>query len=161
MTEVVAIAAVARNGVIGAESDIPWRIREDWRRFQAVTMGHVLVMGRKTYDSIGRPLPGRTTIVITRDRMWRGDGVRVAPSVSEAFALAATLKPERIFVAGGGEVYRAAWDRLDRLEVTEVDSTPDGDVTFPEIDPQDWQETSREAHEGYSFVGYHRRQERY
>ena len=161
MTEVVAIAAVARNGVIGAESDIPWRIREDWRRFQAITMGHVLVMGRKTYDSIGRPLSGRTTIVITRDRMWRGDGVQVAPSVSEAFAVARTLKPDRIFVAGGGEIYRAAWDRLDRLEVTEVDTTPDGDVTFPEIDPQDWQETSREPREGYAFVGYHRRQERY
>jgi dihydrofolate reductase len=161
MTEVVGIAAVGRNGVIGADADIPWRIREDWRRFQALTMGQVLIMGRKTYDSIGRPLPGRTTIVITRDRRWRGDGVHVAPSVAEAFALAETLRPQLIFVAGGGEIYRAAWDRLDRLEVTEVDQAPEGDVTFPEIDPQDWHEVSREARDGFQFVGYQRLQERY
>ena len=86
--EIIAIAAVARNGVIGAENDIPWRIPEDWRRFKRLTMGHVLIMGRKTCDSIGRPLPGRTTFVVTRDRMWRGDGVRAVPVLDEAFAQA-------------------------------------------------------------------------
>ena len=161
MTEVVGIAAVGRNRVIGADQDIPWRIPEDWKRFKAMTMGQVVVMGRKTYASIGRSLPGRTTIVITRDRMWRGDGVRVAPSVPEAIAQAEALEPALIFVAGGGEIYRAAWDRLDRLEVTEVDQEPDGDVTFPEIDLQDWHEVSREPHDGYAFVSYRRLQERY
>jgi dihydrofolate reductase len=148
---------VGRNGVIGAESDIPWRIPEDWRRFKAMTTGHVLVMGRKTYDSIGRPLPGRTTIVLTRDPTWRAEGVRVAPSLAEAFALAESLEPEVVFVAGGGQVYRAAWSRLDRLEVTEVDQAPDGDVTFPAVAPEDWLELSRQDRDGYSFVSYRRR----
>ena len=156
MTKIVGIAAVARNGVIGAGNDIPWRIPEDWRRFKQLTMGAVLIMGRKTYDSIGRPLPGRTTFVITRDRMWRGDGVRVVPMLDEAFEQAALLAPETIFVAGGGEVYRAAWERLDRLEITEVDQTPSGEVTFPEIDPSEWSETHREDHDGFSFVSYRR-----
>jgi dihydrofolate reductase len=157
MAEIIAIAAVAANGVIGAGNDIPWRIPADWRRFKALTTGNVLIMGRKTYDSIGRPLPGRTTFVITRDRMWRGDGVRAAPSIDEAFDQAMLLNPQTIFVAGGGEIYRAAWDRLTGLEITEVSQQPDGEVTFPEIDPDEWVETGREPHDGYSFVSYRRR----
>ena len=154
--EVIGIAAVARNGVIGAGNDIPWRIPEDWRRFQRLTMGHVLIMGRKTWASIGRALPGRTTFVITRDRMWRGDGVRAVPVLDEAFAQAQLLRPATIFVAGGGEIYRAAWDRLTGLEITEVDQAPVGDVTFPDISSDDWVETSREPHPGFSFVSYRR-----
>jgi dihydrofolate reductase len=154
--DIAAIAAVARNGVIGSGNDIPWRIPEDWSRFKRLTMGQVLVMGRKTYDSIGRPLPGRTTLVITRDRRWRGDGVRAVPTLDEAFTEAAALEPETVFVAGGGEVYRQAWDRLDRLEVTEVDQEPVGDVTFPAIDPAQWQETERDVRDGFAFVSYRR-----
>ena len=154
--EIIAIAAVARNGVIGAENDIPWRIPEDWRRFQRLTMGHVLIMGRKTWASIGRALPGRTTFVVTRDRMWRGDGVRAVPVLDEAFSQAQLLRPSSIFVAGGGEIYRAAWDRLTGLEITEVDQSPLGDVTFPDIYHADWVETSREPHPGFSFVSYRR-----
>ena len=157
MPEIIAIAAVAANGVIGAENDIPWRIPADWQRFKALTMGNVLIMGRKTYDSIGRPLPGRTTFVITRDRMWRPDGVRAVPSLHEAFDQAMLLNPETIYVAGGGAIYRAAWDRLTGLEITEVDQNPAGEVTFPEIDPDEWMYVGREAHDGYSFVSYHRR----
>lgn len=157
MTEIIAIAAVAANGVIGAGNDIPWRIPADWKRFKALTMGSVLIMGRKTYDSIGRPLPGRTTFVITRDRMWRRDGVRAVPSVDEAFDQAMLLNPRVIFVAGGGEIYRAAWDRLTGLEITEVNQQPDGEVIFPEIDPEDWLETGREPHDEYTFVSYRRR----
>ncbi|MDF2747568.1 MAG: folA, partial [Propionibacteriaceae bacterium] len=97
---IVGIAAVARNGVIGAGQDIPWRIPQDWRRFRDLTTGQVLIMGRKTYDSIGRPLPGRTTFVITRDTMWRGDGVRAVPSVDRALVLAGDPGPATIFVAG-------------------------------------------------------------
>jgi dihydrofolate reductase len=157
MAEIIAIAAVAANGVIGAGNDIPWRIPEDWKRFKALTVGNVLIMGRKTYDSIGRPLPGRTTFVITRDRMWRGDGVRAVPSVDEAFDQAMLLNPRVIFVAGGGEIYRAAWDRLTGLEITEVNQQPDGEVIFPGIDPEDWLETGREPHDEYTFVSYRRR----
>jgi dihydrofolate reductase len=160
MPEIIAIAAVAANGVIGAGNDIPWRISADWQRFKALTMGNVLIMGRKTYDSIGRPLPGRTTFVITRDRMWHGDGVRAVPFLDEAFDQAMLLDPKIIFIAGGGEIYRAAWDRLTGLEITEVDQSPDGEVTFPEIDADEWTETSREPHDGYSFVSYHRRSQK-
>jgi dihydrofolate reductase len=156
MPEIVGIAAVAANGVIGAGNDIPWRIPADWRRFKDLTMGHVLIMGRKTYDSIGRSLPGRTTFVITRDRMWRGEGVRAVPSVDEALDQALLLHPQTVFVAGGGEIYRAAWDRLTGLEITEVDQYPNGDVRFPVIDPEQWVETAREPHEGYTFVSYRR-----
>src|SRR5512132_4272645 len=148
MLEIIGIAAVAANGVIGAGNDIPWRIPADWKRFKALTLGHVLIMGRKTYDSIGRALPGRTAFVITRDRMWRGDGVRAVPSVAEAFDQALQLNPQTIFVAGGGEIYRAVWDRLTGLEITEVDQNPNGEVTFPEIAPDAWIETDRERHDG-------------
>jgi dihydrofolate reductase len=154
--EVVGIAAVARNGVIGAGNDIPWRIPADWARFKALTLGHVLIMGRRTYDSIGRPLPGRRTVVVTRDPHWRTDGVIVAHTVAEAFDRAAALAPERIFVAGGGQIYAAAWDRLDRLEITEVAAEPDGDVRFPDIGPE-WQQTSRDDRPGFSFITFERR----
>jgi dihydrofolate reductase len=157
MVDVAGIAAVARNSVIGDGRDIPWHISEDLRRFKRLTMGQVLIMGRKTYETIGRPLPGRTTFVITRDRMWRGEGVRAVPFVEEAIELGTGLAPEAIFVAGGGEIYRLAWQHLGRLEITEVDLEPAGDVTFPAISGTEWQEIAREPHEGYSFVSYRRR----
>jgi dihydrofolate reductase len=160
MSEIIGIAAVAANGVIGAGNDIPWRIPADWQRFKTLTMGHVLIMGRKTYDSIGRPLPGRTIFVITRDRMWGGDGVRAVNSLDEAFDRAMQLDPQTIFVAGGGEIYRTAWDRLTGLEITEVDQNPDGEVMFPPIDPDEWVETVREPHDGYNFVSYRRRSQK-
>ena len=158
----VGIAAVARNGVIGAGGDIPWRIPGDWRRFKALTTGHTLVMGRKTYDSIGRPLPDRTTVVVTRDRRWRGEGVLTASSVDDALELAGSREPEVVWVAGGGEVYAATWERLDRLELTEVDAEPAGSVLLPAVDPAVWHETGREDHAaadgrpGYAFVSYAR-----
>jgi dihydrofolate reductase len=156
VVDVVGIAAVARNGVIGDGRDIPWHISEDLQRFKRLTMGQVLIMGRKTYDTIGRPLPGRTTFVITRDRMWRGEGVRAVPFVQEAIELGTELAPDAVFVAGGGEIYRLAWQHLDRLEITEVNLELAGDVTFPAISATEWQETAREPHEGYSFVSYRR-----
>ena len=151
--EVIGIAAVARNSVIGAGNDIPWRIPEDWARFKAITMGHVLIMGRNTYDSIGRPLPGRTTVVVTRDPDWRADGVIVAADLDEAFARAYEQQPTKVFVAGGGQIYAAAWDRLDRLEITRVDVEPEGDVRFPEIGPE-WHETARQEHSGFQFLTF-------
>lgn len=154
---IVAIAAFARNRVIGNGPDIPWRISEDWKRFRRVTDGHVLIMGRKTYESIGRPLPGRHTIVITRNPDWSADGVITAADVDGAIALARQNHPESIiFIAGGGEIYRAAWDRLEFLDVTEVDAEPEGDVTFPPIDANQWRELRREPRNGFAWAEFQR-----
>lgn len=155
--EVIAIAAVAWNGVIGVANDIPWRIAEDWARFKRLTLGHVLVMGRKTYESIGRPLPGRTTVVLTRDPSWQVEGVVSLGVVDAAIDYAQQLCPERaVFIAGGAEIYRAAWPRTTTLEITEVDSAPAGDTFFPPIDGERWSIDQREQHHGYAFVRYRR-----
>ena len=146
---VILIAAVGRNGVIGRDNDLPWRIREDLQRFKRLTLGHTLVMGRKTYDSIGRPLPGRRTVVVTRQPGWSADGVNVVHSLDEALEYDGTL-----YVAGGGEIYRQSLPYADHLELTEVDQSPTGDVTFPAVDPAAWIETAREPHDGFSFVSF-------
>lgn len=151
-----AIAAVARNGVIGAQGDLPWRLPADLRRFKALTTGHVLVMGRKTFESIGRALPGRSTIVVTRQPGWSADGVRVASSVDDALVTAAELGPET-FVAGGAEIYAQTLARADRLELTEVHAEPDGDTFFPGLDRSAWLEVAREPHDRFDFVSYARR----
>jgi dihydrofolate reductase len=153
---VTLVAAVADNGVIGRDGDIPWRIPADFAHFKALTLGHVLVMGRATYDSIGRPLPGRTTIVLTRDPQWRAaDGVLVAGSLDDALRLAADL-PGEIFVAGGAGVYAAALDRAHAQVLTEVHLSPEGDTPYPEFDRAQWVETRRESHADgevrYDFV---------
>jgi dihydrofolate reductase len=148
---IILIAAVGANGVIGRDNDLPWRIREDLQHFKQLTLGHTLVMGRKTYDSIGRPLPGRRTVVVTRQPDWEVDGVEVVHTVEEA------LKQEgEIYVAGGGEIYRQAFPYADRLELTEVDQSPDGDVTFPTFDRSAWTETARTPMAGFTFVTYDR-----
>lgn len=150
---VTLIAAVASNGVIGADGDIPWRIPEDWRRFKSLTLGHTLVMGRKTYDSIGRPLPGRTTIVITRQPSWRADGITVVHTLEEALQAA----PEgEVFIAGGGDIYRLALPLADRMSLTEVDQSPEGNAFFPEWDSAQWRQTARIEHPGFAFVDYAR-----
>lgn len=145
------IAAVADNGVIGAGNALPWRLPDDLRRFQALTMGHTLVMGRKTFDSIGRPLRGRTTIVITRDRAFSREGVRVVHSVDEALAA-----PGELFIAGGAETYAQTIARATRLYITHVARAYDGDAHFPRIDPALWRAVERESHDGFSFVTYAR-----
>ena len=155
--EVLAVVAVARNGVIGAGLDIPWHVPGDQARFRRLTLGHPLVMGRLTYDSIGRPLPGRTTLVVSRDPSFAPEGVEVHRDVDAALDRALALDADLVVVAGGGQVYRAAWERLDALEVTEVDAEPDGDVFFPRVDLTEWVETARQPHEGHAFVRYERR----
>lgn len=145
------VAAVADNGVIGAASesrpggDIPWRIPADFAHFKALTLGHVLVMGRATFDSIGRALPGRTTIVLTRDPGWSADGVLVASSLDAALSLAADID-EQVFVVGGAGVYAQALDRADAQVITEVHLSPDGDTYYPEFDRSAWVEARRESH---------------
>lgn len=139
------VAAVADNGVIGDAGDIPWRIPADFAHFKALTLGHVLVMGRATYDSIGRPLPGRTTIVLTRDPHWQAPGVLVAGSLEEALDLAGDL-PGEVFVAGGAAVYAHALERADAQVLTEVHLSPAGDTRYPEFDRTRWIEARRESH---------------
>ena len=154
---VTLVAAVARNGVIGADGGIPWHLPGEQRRFKELTLGHALVMGRLTYESIGRPLPGRTTVVVTRTAGWRAgdDGVLVASGVPEALALAATVD-EEVFVVGGSRVYEEALPLADRLELTWVDAEPEGDARFPAVDWDAWREVAREEHEGWAAVTYER-----
>lgn len=154
---VTIVAAVARNGVIGAGGDIPWHLPGEQRRLKETTMGHVLVMGRRTYDSIGRPLPGRTTVVVTRQPGWTVDSpqVRVVGDVEEALRTAREID-EQVFVLGGAQVYAATLPHADRLLLTEVDLEPVGDTYFPAVDWSQWTEASREQHDGWVLVDYRR-----
>jgi dihydrofolate reductase len=151
----VIVAAVARNRVIGADNGLPWRIPADMARFKELTMGGALIMGRETFESIGRPLPGRATIVLTRRPDWSHQGVEVAHSLGEALEVAASQGADA-FISGGAEVYRAALEVADRMELTEVDDEPAGDTLFPEVDWSQWREVSRIRHPGFSFVRYDR-----
>lgn len=153
---VVMIAAYADNRVIGNGGDIPWHIPEDFAHFKATTLGHTLVMGRATYESIGRPLPGRTTIVVTRDPGWDAEGVLVAHSLGEALKTAAGLDGD-IVIAGGGQVYEQALPLATHQVLTEVHLSPDGDTFYPDFDRSDWTEVRREAHDGHDFVWWERR----
>lgn len=153
---VVLVAAVADNGVIGSDGDIPWRIPEDMRHFREVTTGHTVVMGRVTFESIGRPLPNRTNVVITRDPRWRAEGVTVVGSVDEALAVAESA-PGDVMVMGGAQIYEATILLADVQILTEVHQTPEGDTYYPDFDRAEWQETRREPHEGYDFVWLERR----
>ena len=147
----VLIAAVARNGVIGHLGRIPWHLPEDFTHFKATTLGHTLVMGRATYDSIGRPLPGRATIVLTRDPRWSADGVLVASDLDSALDLAADL-PGEVYVAGGAHVYAAALPLADEQVLTEVHQSPEGDTFYPDFDRHLWVEKRRDAGEGFDLV---------
>lgn len=156
------IAAVAANGVIGADNTLPWSHRDDFARLKRLTMGGVLVMGRRTFESIGRPLPGRDSHVITRDPTWVerveefGDRVRVFGGVDAALD-AALASGRPVWVFGGGQIYRAAWDRVQIMEITHIDAELPGDTTFPSIDPQEWEEAAREVRDGFCWVRYQRR----
>ncbi|MGE0237378.1 MAG: dihydrofolate reductase [Parvibaculaceae bacterium] len=141
------VVAVARNGVIGRQGGLPWRISSDLKRFKAITMGKPVIMGRKTWESLPRrPLPGRGNIVITRDRQYRAEGAAVVASVDEAVAQAQAAASEEICVIGGSDIFRQMLPMADRLYLTEVDLAPEGDVFFPPLDRKDWRETAREIH---------------
>jgi dihydrofolate reductase len=154
------IAAVARNGVIGKDNALPpWRLPGDLKRFKALTMGNPIVMGRKTWQSLGRPLPGRLNIVVTRDPDFEASGAAIVHSVEEALAVAAEA-PE-VFVIGGAEIYALTLPRASRLQLTEVDADFDGDTYFPDWARREWRESQREFHRGdagpdYAFVTYER-----
>jgi dihydrofolate reductase len=154
MTSVTLIAAVGRNGVIGADNDMPWHLPEDFAFFKRTTMGHPMVMGRKTFDSIGRVLPGRRTIVVTRQEDWSHPDVETAHSLVDALDLAGPA--DEVFICGGGQVYAEAMRFAHRLLITEVDQSPEGDVVFPPIDISEWREVSRRPQHGFSWVAYER-----
>jgi dihydrofolate reductase len=166
--EIVLFAAVADNGVIGSAGTIPWRMKSDIQRFKAMTMGKPVVMGRKTFVSLRRPLPGRTNIVVTRDAGFRRSGIIVTMSLNDAFAVATGDALRRfateIAVIGGAEIYAQWMATADRLEITEVHARPEGDTHFSAIDPAAWQEVARVRNPAgsddsadFSYVTYRRR----
>ena len=138
------IAAVAKNGVIGRDGDLPWRLPDDLKTFKRLTLGKPVVMGRKTWESIGRPLPERLNVVMTRSRNFEAPGASVVPSTEAAIELLSNH--DEVMVIGGGAIYRQFLDRADRIYLTEVDAEVDGDVTFPTLDSAEWVEMSREHH---------------
>jgi dihydrofolate reductase len=143
----VLVAAVAENGVIGRDGGLPWRLPSDLRRFRAITLGHPVLMGRKTYDAIGKPLPGRTNIVITRDVAFAARGVIAAPNLEAALVVARGDARRRgvryVMIIGGGELYGQTIGCACRLEITRVHARPPGDSIFPAIDPARWRETEQ------------------
>jgi len=148
------VVAVSANGVIGRDNAMPWHLPEDLRHFKELTLGRTLLMGRRTFDSIGRPLPGRRTVVLTRQKGWSHPGVEVINSLDDARAL---LRSGDVVLAGGGELYAELLDEIDTLELTEVHRDVDGDARFPELDPRIWQESARVERDGFAWVTYHRR----
>lgn len=138
------IVAVAENGVIGRDNELPWRLSADLKRFKALTMGHHLLLGRKTFASIGRALPGREMIVVSRDAPPLPDGVHLAHSVEEGIERARSYDEDELFVAGGASLYAATLPLCDRIYMTHVEAEIDGDVMFPEVDLSSWSEARRE-----------------
>ena len=138
----IIVVAAAENNVIGADGDMPWCLSSDLKLFKSITMGKPMLMGRKTFEAIGKPLPGRVSIVVTRDKSWQADGAVVVNDVEQAVELARELAKaqgsKEIAVVGGGEIYRMFFDRVSTLHVTRVHARPDGDTKFPEISENEW-----------------------
>lgn len=158
---VTLIVACARDGVIGRGNQIPWRLPEDLKLFKAATLGHVLIMGRRTFESIGRPLPGRTTVVISRNPDWRAEGCLLADSVDAALALAHRENRGEIFVAGGADIYRQTLPIAARVLLTDIDLEVSGDAHFPPLNADQWMVHSRVEMSGadgtrFAVVDYRR-----
>jgi dihydrofolate reductase len=165
--KITLVAAVAENGVIGRGNGLPWRLKSDMAHFRRLTMGKPVIMGRKTYGSIGKPLPGRTIIVVSRDRAFAAPGVLAAPSLEAALAAARGEALRRdtqdIIIAGGGDIYAQAMPLAARLEITYMHRAVDGDAYFPPIDRRFWHEIARDEHAAatgddaaFAFVTYER-----
>ncbi|HXU93706.1 MAG TPA: dihydrofolate reductase [Gallionella sp.] len=156
------IVAMAKNRTIGVNNTLPWRCPEDLKHFKALTMGHHMIMGRKTFDSIGKPLPGRTTVVVTRDMNLKIDGCVMAHSLKDA--IDACANDSEVFIVGGAEIYAQSLELADALYITEIQQDVEGDAHFPEFDRDAWQETAREVRSQaepqpleYHFVTYRRK----
>jgi len=159
--EIVIVAAVARNGVIGRDNGLPWRLKADLQHFRALTTGHPIVMGRKTWESLGRPLPGRRNMVVSRDPLFHADGAEVFPTPQAALAAAGS---EHVFVIGGAQLYRATLPLADRLVLTEIQADVAGDAHFPPFDRSIYIEELRSSRKAdadnqfdFDFVEYRRR----
>jgi len=162
LPRITLIAAVARNRVIGAGNALPWRLPDDLKRFKALTLGHPIIMGRRTWESLGRPLPGRTNIVVSHNAGFSTPGATPAGNLADALAVAAGTGSDEVFIIGGAQVYRQALPVAGRLQLTEIDRDFAGDVHFPPVDSAEWLETAREtratgADFEYAFVTYDRR----
>ncbi|MCS6987722.1 MAG: dihydrofolate reductase [Sphingomonadaceae bacterium] len=158
--EVVLVVAAAENGVIGRGGRLPWHLPQDLRRFRRLTLGHPVVMGRRTFESLGRPLEGRCNIVLSRDPAFTAPGAAVVRGLEEALAIAARGRPEGapLFVIGGADVYRQALPLAHRIELTRVMGRPTGDAVFPDPDPRHWQRLGVEPAEGCRFETWIRRE---
>ena len=160
MTQLTLVVAIDAQRGIGVDNKLPWHLPEDLAHFKRVTLGQPIIMGRKTFDSIGRPLPGRRNIVVTRNAGWRHDGVDAVTSLQAALAL---VKDEPASIIGGAQIFSASMDIAERMIVTEIGHSFDCDTFFPPIDPAAWVETARESHHsqangyGYAFVTYVRK----
>lgn len=152
MPELILIAALAKNRVIGRDNTLPWRLPEDLKHFKATTLGHPMLMGRKTWESLPGLLPGRRHIVVTRQADYVAPGAEVVHSLEAGLAL--LVECPQVFVVGGGELYRLAMPLAQRMILTEVDLQPEGDTTFPEILASDWQETARELQTSAQGLNY-------
>ncbi|MGD0652044.1 MAG: dihydrofolate reductase [Verrucomicrobiia bacterium] len=156
--KIVLIAAVAEDGTIGNEGRIPWHISDDLKRFKRLTMGHPIIMGRKTCESIGKPLPGRTNIVLTRNPNFQApEGVHTFLDLGAALDFCRQQQAQTVFIIGGAEIYRQSINRADALLLTHVHKRIGGDAKFPEFDRSQWREVSRHDTEEYSFIKYTRR----
>ncbi len=167
LPEIVFVVAVAENGVIGLDGAMPWHLKSDLQRFKNITLNRPVIMGRKTFISIGRPLPGRTNIVVTRDKAFQVPGVVVATSLEAAHDVARGDALRRfvtdIMVIGGAELFSQWLHIADRLEITQVHATPDGDTFLAPVDPKEWEEVARARHvkgekdtADFSYVTYKR-----
>jgi len=149
LSRITLVVARADNGVIGKDGKMPWHISEDLRRFKRLTLGSAMIMGRGTFESLPGLLPGRRHIVVTRNPAWHADGAEIAHSAEEALALAGDTP---VSVIGGADIFALFEERADAVELTRVEGAPDGDTYMPPFDPARWRETSREDHDGYSFL---------
>lgn len=170
MLETVIVSAVAENGVIGADNAMPWRLPSDLKHFKALTLGKPVVMGRKTFESLGKPLPGRPHVVISRQAVDLPEGVHLVQSLEAALELAGQLAAasgaEDVMIIGGGQIYAQAMDHADRLELTRVHASPEGDTVFPVFDASQWELVAERAGErsekdsaDVTFQTYRRRTE--
>jgi len=159
-----AVVAVSKNGVIGKENDLPWKLPADLKHFKDITTGNAIIMGRKTYESIGRPLPNRINIVITRNKDYQAKGCIVVSSLEDAVKAA---KGKEALIIGGGQIFKMAMHLIDRIYFTLVDAEIDGDVYFPQIDDNLWEKTSEDEHQkdknneyNYKFITYEKKESR-
>jgi dihydrofolate reductase len=153
MARINVIAAMAKNRVIGINNTLPWHLPEDLKHFKALTMGHHIILGRKTYESIGRPLPGRTTVIVTRDPDYQVEGCLTAHSIDAA--IAACGSDLEVFFVGGANLYEQILPRADRIYLTEIQAEYQGDAHFPAFDSKDWQETARDRQVSAAGLAYH------